>query len=94
MKVHKMISLDADTAKIASKMGNFSQWVRISLRSWTDEGTSIADEIILRKKWARAAHMLAATLVEHGLVIDKDYKGSVDELIHTAMSQARLEDFE
>lgn len=33
MKIQKMISLDAETARLASKKTNFSSWVRSALRS-------------------------------------------------------------
>ena len=33
MKIQKMISLDAETARLASMKSNFSDWVRSQLRS-------------------------------------------------------------
>lgn len=33
MKIQKMISLDGETARLASKKTNFSSWVRSQLRS-------------------------------------------------------------
>lgn len=33
MKIQKMISLDGETARLASKKTNFSSWVRSALRS-------------------------------------------------------------
>ena len=33
MKIQKMVSLDAETARLASKKSNFSDWVRSQLRS-------------------------------------------------------------
>jgi hypothetical protein len=33
MKIQKMISLDAETARLASQKSNFSNWVRDKLRS-------------------------------------------------------------
>ena len=33
MKIQKMISLDAETARLAAKKTNFSSWVRSQLRS-------------------------------------------------------------
>ena len=33
MKIQKMVSLDAETARLASMKSNFSDWVRSQLRS-------------------------------------------------------------
>ena len=78
-------------------MDNFSQWVRIALRSY-ENGEDLATETMRRIKWAKVANILAATIVEHSIELDQNYKGSVEELIARAMSevqnQTSLRDFE
>ena len=37
MKVRKEISLTPETYAIASKMANFSQWVRVGLRNYRQD---------------------------------------------------------
>jgi len=93
MKIQKMVSLDEKTAKIAQRMGNFSQWVRIGLRQYELQ-EDLASETMRRMRWARAANMLAATLHEKAIEIDENYGGTVEELIQKAMEQRTLEDFE
>ena len=78
-------------------MGNFSQWVRMSLRSY-DNGEDLATETMRRIKWAKVANILAATIVEKSIEKDENYKGTLEELIARAMSevqkQTSLRDFE
>lgn len=97
MKVQKIVSLDEETMKISQKMGNFSQWVRMSLRSY-DNGEDLATETMRRIKWAKVANILAATIVEKSIEMDENYQGSLEELIARAMSevqkQTSLRDFE
>jgi hypothetical protein len=92
MKQHKMVSLTVDTAEIASRMPNFSQWVRIALREHA-VGNDLATETMKRIRWAKAAHMLASALMERALEVDPDYDGTVDDLIAKAMNQTTLEEF-
>jgi hypothetical protein len=87
-----MVSLTDDTAEIAGKMTNFSQWVRIALREHA-VGNDLATETMKRIRWAKAAHMLASALMERALEVDPDYQGTVDELIAKAMNQTTLEEF-
>ena len=47
-----------------------------------------------RMRWAKAAHMLAATIHEKALEIDEDYTGTVEDLITKAMEQRTLEEFQ
>jgi hypothetical protein len=93
MKVQKMVSLDEMTAKIAQRMSNFSQWVRIGLRQYELQ-EDLASETMRRMRWAKAAHTLAATLHEKALEIDENYGGTVEDLIARAMSQTTLEEFQ
>jgi len=95
--VQKIVSLDEETMRISQKMGNFSQWVRMSLRSY-ENGEDLATETMRRIKWAKVANILAATIVEKSIEMDENYKGSLEELIARAMSevqkQTSLRDFE
>ena len=97
MKVQKMVSLDEITAKIAQRMGNFSQWVRMGLRSY-DNGEDLATETMRRIKWAKVANIFAATIVEKSIDMDENYQGSIEDLIDKAMKevqkQTSLRDFE
>jgi len=86
MKVIKAVSLDEETAKIAGKMVNFSQWVRIGLRSHA-LGEDLASETLRRIRWAKAAHMLASALNE------QFPEQSVDELLSKALNQTTLEEY-
>ena len=97
MKVQKIVSLDEETMRISQKMNNFSQWVRIALRSY-DNGEDLATETMRRIKWAKVANILAATIIEKSIDMDENYQGSIEELIAQAMSevqkQTSLRDFE
>ena len=97
MKVQKIVSLDENTMKISQRMGNFSQWVRIALRSY-DNGEDLATETMRRIKWAKVASIFAATIVEKSIEMDENYKGSIEELIAQAMkevqNQTSLRDFQ
>ena len=99
MKVRKEVSLTPETYAIAARMKNFSQWVRIGLRHYSSDN-DITKEIMLRIRWAKAAHHLAAALVERALEIDPEWtiKGyeqdPVAGLINQAYSQTTLEEFE
>ena len=97
MKVQKIVSLDEETMRISQKMSNFSQWVRMSLRSY-ENGEDLATETMRRIKWAKVANILAATIVEKSIEMDENYQGSLEELIDKAMKevqkQTSLRDFE
>jgi hypothetical protein len=86
MKVTKVISLDEETARIAGKMANFSQWCRIGLRAHA-LGEDLASETLRRIRWAKAAHMLASALNEQ--FPDQ----SVDDLLSKALNQTTLEEY-
>ena len=97
MKVQKIVSLDEDTMKISLKIKNFSQWVRMALRSY-ENGEDLATETMRRIKWAKVANIFAATIVEKSIDMDENYQGSIEELIDKAMKevqkQTSLRDFE
>lgn len=92
MRAQKMVSLTDETWEIASKMPNFSQWVRIGLREHA-LGTSLADETMKRIRWAKAAHMLASTLQEYAVTVDPEFSQTVNDLIAKAMNQTTLEEY-
>ena len=83
--------------KISQTIDNFSQWVRIALRSY-DNGEDLATETMRRIKWAKVANILAATIIEKSIDMDENFKGSIEELIAQAMKevqkQTSLRDFE
>lgn len=97
MKVQKIVSLDEETMRISQRIDNFSQWVRIALRSY-DNGEDLATETMRRIKWAKVANILAATIIEKSIEMDENFKGSLEELIAQAMKevqkQTSLRDFE
>ena len=97
MKVQKIVSLDESTMRISQKMDNFSQWVRMALRSY-ENGEDLATETMRRIKWAKVANIFAATIVEKSIEMDENYKGSIEDLIDKAMKevqkQTSLRDFE
>lgn len=90
--IRKEVSLDLETWKIADKMDNFSQWVRIGLRN-EQLGTDLATETRLRIRWAKAAHILASTLIEYGQKVDPDYEEDVQAIVAKAMNQTTLEEY-
>ena len=95
--MQKIVSLDEDTMRISQKMNNFSQWVRMALRSY-ENGEDLATETMRRIKWAKVANIFAATIVEKSIDMDENYQGSIEELIDKAMKevqkQTSLRDFE
>lgn len=90
--VRKEVTLDLETWEIASKMDNFSQWVRIGLRN-SKEGYDLAGEMRLRIRWAKAAHILASTLLEYAQKVDPDFDKDVSAIISTALNQTTLEEY-
>ena len=97
MKVQKIVSLDENTMKISQRMDNFSQWVRIALRSY-ENGEDLATETMRRIKWAKVAHLFAELIIEKAVQIEPSFKGTVEGLIADAMKevqkQTSLRDFE
>ena len=93
MKVRKEVSLTVETAEVANKMKNFSQWVRIGLRQY-QHGEDIASETMRRMRYRKACVHLASALIDYATQIDPDYKGEVEVIIAQAMNQTTLEEFE
>jgi len=94
MKVQKTISLTPQTASIADRMHNFSQWIRISLRAYDDKldiGSVMQDKI----KWAQTAKYLAAIIESHPEICDGMNSHQLEQLgMDHARKQLLLEDFE
>ena len=101
MKVQKIVSLDEKTMRISRRMGNFSQWVRVSLHAY-DQDLDVVSELMLseqqKTRWAKIARIFAETLVEKSIELDPDFKKDVNDLITEAMEevnkQTSLRDFE
>jgi hypothetical protein len=62
MKVRKEVSLTVETAEIANRMNNFSQWVRVGLREYKN-GNNLAAETLRRIRFAQAALHLASEVI-------------------------------
>ncbi len=92
MKVQKLISLDVETAEIAQRMGNFSAFVRQSIRAYAVD-SDVASEYARRARWARTAKVLAELVVGYAKQIDEDYKEDADTLAARVYNQTTLEDF-
>jgi len=101
MKVQKIVSLDEKTMRISRRMGNFSQWVRVSLHAY-DQDLDVVSELMLseqqKTKWAKVARIFAETLVEKSIELDPNFKKDVNDLINEAIKevdqQTSLRDFE
>lgn len=98
MKVQKIVSLDVETAELASRMTNFSAFVRLSLRAEA-VGADVASEMALRSRWARTAHTLAQLAFGYAAA-QAEANGeelkyeSWQALEYEVFNQTTLEDFE
>ena len=98
MKVQKIVSLDVETAELASRMTNFSAFVRRSLRAEA-VGLDLASETQRRARWAQTAHTLAEMCYGYAKAlwdedrVDYTYD-NYEQLLHEVFSQTTLEDFE
>jgi len=97
MKVQKIVSLDVETAELASRMTNFSAFVRQSLRAEA-VNADVATEMARRARWARTANTLAELCVGYAKVIaeqnGEEYDELPGELAARVYNQTTLEDFE
>jgi len=97
MKVQKIVSLDVETAELASRMTNFSAFVRASLRAEA-VNADVASEMALRTRWARTAHTLGELVVGYAKaqaeINGEEYDEQPQVLVGRVFSQTRLEDFE
>ena len=96
MKVQKIVSLDVETAELASRMNNFSAFVRQSLRAEA-VNADVATEMARRARWARTANILGELCVGYAKVIaeqnDEEYTELPTELVARIYNQTTLEDF-
>ena len=96
MKVRKEVSLTVETAEIANRMANFSQWVRVGLREYKN-GNNLAQETLRRIRFAQAALHLASEIVELrqqlGIPTETDPSVVMGSYLH-ANKGLTLEDFE
>lgn len=92
MKVQKLISLDVETAEIAQRMGNFSAFVRQSIRAYAVD-SDVASEYARRARWARTANVLAELVVGYAKEIDDEYDEDAQTLAARVYNQTTLEDF-
>ncbi|GAH11451.1 unnamed protein product [marine sediment metagenome] len=86
---HKMVTLSPDTHKIASKMDNFSGWMRARLRQF-DEGVDLV-EIELAKDHLRLQFKTLSAAI-HSMFAP----GVIEDVFHRyneMMKQSKLEDF-
>jgi len=89
---HKMVTLSPDTHKIASKMDNFSGWMRARLRQF-DEGVDLV-ELEMAKTFLRLQFKnLSAAIDEHS-VHDDATKANIWHIFNELMAQSKLGDFE
>ena len=97
MKVQKIVSLDVETAELASRMTNFSAFVRQSLRAHAVDA-DVASEMARRVRWARTAHVLGELCVGYAKaqaeVNGEEYDELPSELVGRIYHQTTLEDFE
>jgi len=87
---HKMVTLSPDTHKIASKMDNFSGWMRARLRQF-DEGVDLVS-LEMAKDYLRCQFKTLWTAVSDSLA--KEDAQEVWDRFNELMGQTKLEDFE
>lgn len=89
MKVQKIVSLDRQTAEIASEMRNFSKWVRDSIRAWDldeDMGTMWRDKC----KWRDAAKHIAHAFADYVNAHTGEETANAGKIIDAALEQRRI----
>jgi hypothetical protein len=87
---HKMVTLSPDTHKIASKMDNFSGWIRARLRQF-DEGVDLVG-LEISKDYIKLQLKNLTTIINslpHPQVIE-----DIWEQWNELMKQKKLEDFQ
>jgi len=89
---NKVATLSPDTHRIASKMDNFSGWLRARLRQF-DEGVDLV-ELELAKTYLRLQFKtLSAAIDEHSGPYDET-KADIWDTFNQLMKQKKLEDFQ
>lgn len=89
MKVQKIVSLDRQTAEIASEMRNFSKWVRDSIKAWDldeDLGSLWAD----KNKWRDAAKQIAYAFADYVNEHTGEDTANGGMIISAALEQRRI----
>lgn len=98
MKVQKIVSLDVETAELASRMTNFSAFVRQSLRAEA-VGADVASEMRARSRAWTTAKTLAELAYGYALA-QAEANGEVlqyesaERLLSEVHNQTTLEDFQ
>jgi len=96
MKVRKEVSLTVETAEIANKMNNFSQWVRIGLREYKN-GNNLAAETLRRIRYAQAALHLSSEVIELRRMLEIETETDPQVVLGQVLSKKdslTLEDYE
>ena len=92
-----MVSLDPETADLASRMNNFSAFVRQSLRAHAVDA-DVASEMARRARWARTAAILGELCVGYAKVQaeanGEEFDELPTELVARIYNQTTLEDFQ
>lgn len=88
MKVQKTVSLDAQTAKIAEDMGNFSMFCRVALLAY-DQGNDFATMQRLARVWMRTANLLRDALAR--ATDDDRANEAMIQAMNAAKSQTEFE---
>ena len=86
---HKMVTLSPDTHKIASKMDNFSGWMRARLRQY-DEGVDLVALEMAKTNLKLRYKTLTAAINEQNDEVSAD----IFHLFNELMAQRTLGDFE
>lgn len=88
----RTVSLDSQTVEIASRIPNFSRWIRGQLRG-RDQGLDLTDEIKLRIKWVKASRLMAEMIAGQ----NDEYQNAdevIADFLKVVENQKSLEDFE
>jgi hypothetical protein len=86
---NKVATLSPDTHRIASKMENFSGWLRARLRQF-DEGVDLV-ELEMAKDYLRLQFKTISAVVE---LLYPEHNDAIWERFNIMMAQKKLGDFE
>lgn len=89
MKVQKIVSLDRQTAEIASEMRNFSKWVRDSIRAW-DLDEDLGSLFAGKKQWRDAAKHIAHAFADYVNAHTGEETANAGKIIDAALEQRRI----
>lgn len=88
----RTVSLDSQTVEIASRIPNFSRWMRAQLRA-KDNGLDITQEIETRIKWVKAARLMSEMISGQ----NDEYQNAdevIADFLKVVENQKSLGDFE